>query len=249
MIVNAIKTHKITSEDKDILEVLDKYIEKLGENSVVVITSKIISITEGSLVEMAKANKDDLVKKESEYYLSKASNKYKISFTIKDGILIGSAGIDGSNGNGFYVLWPKNSFDSANKVRKFLREKFKLKNLGVIITDSKVTPLRWGVTGFSISYSGIQPLKDYIDKKDLFGKEFEYTKIAVADGLAASAVLVMGEGTEQTPIAIIEQIPFVEFVDSNPSTEEIDNLKIHIKDDLYAPLLTSANWQKGGRDD
>ena len=55
----------------------------------------------------------------------------------------------------------------------------------------------------------------------------------------------MGEGNEQTPIAVISDVPFVEFQDRNPTKEEIEELKINIDDDLYAPLLKSVNWRKG----
>lgn len=253
MIVQAIKTHKITSKDKDILRVLDKYIVSLEENSVVAVTSKIISICEHSILKIenpvdeqnSSAKKEELIRENSQYYLPRASSKYNISFTITNNILSASAGIDESNGNGFYILWPKEPFGSANKIREFLRKKFGVKKLGVIITDSKTTPLRWGVTGFALSYSGIKPVKNYIGEMDLFGREFEYTKTSIIDGLASSAVLVMGEGVEQTPIATIEDVPFVEFSDEDPSPEEIAGLKIDAKDDLYAPLLTSVNWQKG----
>lgn len=245
MIVKALKTHKITSQDKDIFQILDKYLDKLEENSVIAVTSKIVSITEGSTAEFGHISKEDLVKQEAEYYLPKTSNKYDVSFTIKNNVIVASSGIDETNGNGFYILWPKNPFESANKIRKFLKEKNKLQNLGVIITDSKTTPLRWGVTGFALSYSGISPVKNYIGKIDLFGRKFEYTKTSIIDGLAASAVLTMGEGSEQTPIAKISDIPFVEFVERDPTQEEVNTLKIEIQDDLYAPILNSVKWEKG----
>jgi F420-0:gamma-glutamyl ligase len=37
------------------------------------------------------------------------------------------------------------------------------------------------------------------------------TKVNVADALAAAAVLVMGEGSEQTPLVVIGDVPFVTF--------------------------------------
>ena len=70
-------------------------------------------------------------------------------------------------------------------------------------------------------------------------------KVNVADGLAASAVLVMGEGNEQTPITIIENIPFVKFQSKNPSDEELKELAISMDDDLYGQILKSVKWKKG----
>jgi F420-0:gamma-glutamyl ligase len=68
------------------------------------------------------------------------------------------------------------------------------------------------------------------------------TKANVMDGLASASVLIMGEGNEQTPMAIITDINFVEFCDNNPSQEELDDLNIKLEDDLYYPILKNAGW-------
>jgi F420-0:gamma-glutamyl ligase len=73
------------------------------------------------------------------------------------------------------------------------------------------------------------------------------TKINVADAMAAAAVLCMGESNEQTPIAVIDDPPFVEFVQAPPTDEEISSMHIAVKDDLYGHLLTAVKWQKGGK--
>jgi len=246
MIVTSIKTHKITQEDSDLFKILDQYINDLKENSILAVTSKIVSITEGSLLKIEDAvDKDELIKENSQFYLPRSSNKYNVSFTITNNILSASAGIDESNGNGFYILWPKNPQESANKIREHLSEKFNLKNLGVIITDSKTTPLRWGVTGLTLAHSGFNALNDYIGEPDLFGRPFQYEKLNIADSLASAAVLEMGEGSEQTPLAIIEDLKNIEFQDRNPSDEELESLKINMEDDLFAPFLEKADWQTG----
>ena len=64
------------------------------------------------------------------------------------------------------------------------------------------------------------------------------------DGLAAAAVAVMGEGNEQTPLAIIRDVPFVAFRNEPPDQKEVDGLCISLKDDIYAPILTSVSWHK-----
>ena len=168
MKVTGIKTHKITQKDKDIFRILDRYVKKLSEKSVVAIASKIVAITEGRIIKIGTIDKDELIKRESQYYLPRSQNPYNVSLTITGGALVASAGIDESNGNGFYILWPKNPQKSANRIRIWLKSRFNLKNVGVIITDSRITPLRWGVTGFCIAYSGFEPLKNYIGKKDIF---------------------------------------------------------------------------------
>lgn len=243
MNVKTIKTKAIVVGD-NLLEIIDRNISELKNNSVVAITSKVVSICEGSVVKIGEKSKDSLIKKQADFYLP-LKNKYNFFLSIKNNIMIPSAGIDESNGNGFYILWPKNPQNSANEIRAFLTKKFKIKNLGVIIVDSKTTPLRWGVTGVTISHSGFLALNNYIGTKDIFGKEFRVEKVNVADGLAASAVLIMGEGNEQTPIAIIEDIPFVNFQAKNPSGKELKELAISMEDDLYGQILKSVKWKKG----
>lgn len=245
MKVSSIKTHKITVDDKDLLKIIDQYIPTLGEKSIIAITSKIVALAEGRVVATEKTDKESLISQEAEYFLPRSSSKYGVSLTITGGQLVATAGIDESNANGYFVLWPQDAQKTANVIRKYLQDKFRLKNIGVIITDSKTTPLRWGVTGTAIAFSGFEPLNDLIGSKDLFGRELKMTKVNILDGLAASAVLVMGEGTEQTPLAVIEETDFVKFVDSDPSEAELNSLKISIEDDIYAPLLTKVDWQKG----
>jgi dihydrofolate synthase / folylpolyglutamate synthase len=243
MKVKPIKTKPIVLGDC-LLEILDKSISNLTDKSVVAVTSKIISICEGSVVKIGKKDKEILIKDQAEYYLP-VRNKYNFHLSIKNNIIIASAGIDESNGNGYYILWPKDPQSSANEIRDYLIKKFKIKNLGVIVVDSKCTPLRWGVTGVSVSYSGFVALNDYIGSKDIFGREFKVVKVNVADALAASAVLIMGEGNEQTPMAIINDIPFVKFKAKNPSVKELKKCAISMEDDLYCQILKSVKWKKG----
>ena len=245
MKVTAIKTHKITVADTDLFLILDKYISTLTEGSVVAITSKIVSICEGRMIKIGSVNKEELVKREAEYFLSPKENKYGFSLTIKKNTLIPTAGIDESNSGGYYILWPKDAQRTVNEVRGYIKKRFSLQNIGVIITDSTTRPLRWGVGGIGLAHSGFAALNDYIGTRDIFGKKMKVTKVNVMDGLAAASVLVMGEGKEQTPLAVIEDIPFVKFQDRNPTKKELNALEISMKEDLYAPILTKASWKKG----
>ena len=56
----------------------------------------------------------------------------------------------------------------------------------------------------------------------------------------------MGEAAEQTPIAVVTNVPFVQFQDRVPTAEELHSLNMPIEDDLYAPILACAPWQRGG---
>lgn len=244
MKITPVKTKPIIVGDK-LFGILGLAIKSLPENSVVAITSKIISICEGNVVKVGTVDKDLLVQQQSDYYLP-PDNRYNFSLSIKNNILIPNAGIDESNGNGYFILWPKKPQKTANFVRSFFKKKFRLKNIGVIIVDSKTMPLRWGVTGVAIAHSGFSALNDYIGTPDIFGRLFKVEKANIADMLASSAVCVMGEGREQTPITVIEDLPFVHFQKGNPTKKELRELDITMEEDLYAELLKKVEWKKGG---
>lgn len=239
------KTHKITKKDNDLIAILDEYITEFKENSVLVITSKIVSICEGKMVKVEKADKQSLIKQESSFYLPPETNRYGFTITITRGTLTPTAGIDESNANGYYILWPENPQKTANIVRKYLTKRFNVKYAGVIITDSRTVLMRWGTMGTALAHSGFIALHDYRHTQDIFGRELKVTQANNAEALAAAAVVTMGEGSEQTPLAIIEDLPFVHFQDRNPSQEELDALKLAVDEDLYSPLLTSVKWKQG----
>jgi len=245
MIVFPIKTNKIVPYGQSLFNILDKYLPSLEERSILVVTSKIVSICEERVIKIGEIDKAKLIVQESALYLPPENNKYNITLTIKSGLLVPTAGIDESNGSGYYILWPQAPQKSANKIREYLQKRFHLNKIGVIITDSKSSLLRLGTKGIAIGYSGFSPLKNYVGKPDIFGRKLKVTKANMMDSLAVSAVLVMGEGNEQTPLAIIQDIPFVTFKKKNPSKKELNSLIINIKDDLYGSILNRVRWRKG----
>lgn len=245
MIVTAVKTHVITEKDTSITDVVGRYITALPERSVVAVTSKIVSICEGRIVEGDEHTRDDLIPHESEWYIPREYNSYGFCYTITNGNLIASAGIDQSNGNGKLVLWPKDAQKTANVIREFLCKKFNRSFIGVVITDSHTQPLKWGVVGMAIAHSGFRALNDYVGTPDLFGRLFKVEKLSVRESLAVTAVALMGEGNEQTPLAVISDVPFVSFQDRNPTAEEITSLGISREEDLFWPLMKNAPWKKG----
>lgn len=244
MKITAIKTEKIAPGQKNLFEVLDEYLITLNEKSIIVITSKIVSICEGSVVKKELVEKHDLIKKEADSILHKGKSKYHLVLTMKNHVLIPTAGIDESNGAGHFVLWPKDVQKSTNEIRSYLIKRFGVKEVGIIITDSKSTILRRGTTGWALAHSGFLALKNYIGKPDIFGNILKITKSNIMDALASAAVVTMGEGQEQTPIAVIEDIPFVEFQIRDPNKEELGELMIEPENDFYAPLFEKVEWDK-----
>jgi coenzyme F420-0:L-glutamate ligase len=228
MKIKAIKTNIFKPND-NLISFIEKYFPSVSEKSILVITSKIVALAEGRLVKyIDEKNKAKIIKQESD---SVIKTKY-VYLTIKNGEAMANAGIDESNADGNLILLPKNSYITATKIRKYFCTKYKLKDLGVIITDSRCLPLRAGVVGVALGYSGFKGLKEYRGKTDIFKRPFVYERVDVVDSLATAAVLCMGEGNERMPLAIINDAP-VEYTERMNKNE----LKIDIKEDLYGPLF------------
>lgn len=243
MIVRPIKTPVITASTVTLEEVLSTNITTLENNCVVAITSKIVSLCEGSTSPFEGTSKQDLISHHASHILPATASKVSTTFTITNNTLIPCAGIDELNTNDGYVLWPNNPMQTAEAVREYLCQRFELQYIGVVITDSTSRPMRRGTTGIALGFSGFKPVFNYMGKNDLFGKPFKLETADITGGLAATAVFAMGEGAEQTPIAIIEDMPNVEFVNRAPTQEEIDIFTVTLDEDLYEPFLNHVDWQ------
>lgn len=230
-----VKTRVMMPPKDDVYNVMDEYLPSLSEGDVLLITSKVLGIHQGMCIDMKTvADKDALIKKEADVYIERNECPGGlVVLTVKDNTLIPSAGIDESNANGYYVLWPREANKLAKEICEYLKKKFAVKKLAVIITDSHTIPLRRGLLGISIGFYGLQPLRDYNGKKDLFGRELRISKSNVVDSLASFAVILMGEGDEQTPMVVARDVDFVEFTEEEKSRE----LLIPIEEDIYEPLL------------
>ncbi len=238
MLVTPIKT-RIFKEGENLFNFVTHYIKTLPEKSVVVVTSKIVALSENrtAIIKNSKT-REKLIKSESQFAMH---TKYTW-LTIKDGMVLASAGIDESNGNGKLILLPKDSFKTADLLRRQLQKKYKVKNLGVIITDSRLLPLRSGVVGIALGYAGFKGIKSYIGTPDIFGRKFDFSRTDIADSLATAAVLVMGEGRERHPLAIIEKPPIV-FC----TTVNRDELRVDPREDMYMPLFSKMPKQRGDK--
>lgn len=225
MKIKAIKT-ALFKEKENLPKFIFKYLPKIKDGSIIAVSSKVAALWEGRTA--PAADKEKLIKQESDYAL-KTSLCY---FTIKDGMVMTNAGIDESNIKDKIVLLPKDSYKAAAKLRKELLKKYKVKNLGVILTDSMILPLRAGVISASVGYAGFKGVKDYRGTKDLNGKKLKMTLVDIADTLAACAGLMMGEGNEQTPLAVIEEAPVKFCAKTKPG-----EIKYPLKDDLYYPFF------------
>lgn len=119
-----------------------------------------------------------------------------------------NAGIDESNiENGFLLYPPENPDASASRLGQKL-EKLSGKKLSVIVTDTNGRAFKIGQTGAAIGIYKIKPVKRWIGEKDLFGKDLEITEEAIADELAGAANLLMGEGADGIPVVVIRGLDY-----------------------------------------
>lgn len=245
MIIKTVKTPKITPRSTTLEALVEQAIDHLGEGSILAVSSKVAALCEGRVAPLDGLSKNELVRQEAEYYLPPSVSRYGMSLSIARNILIPSAGVDESNAAGHFVLWPADPQQTANHLRQYLAQRYSLKKVGVLITDNTTPPLRRGPVGIPLAHSGFEALKNYIGQQDLFGRRFEFEQSGIAGGLAAAAVVVMGEGSEQTPLAVIEDLPFVKFQPRDPTKHELQELSISIEEDLYGPILSAAKWRRG----
>ena len=232
------KTLKITSVKTSVFQLggnLADFIVKalegysIKEKTVLAVSSKLFSLAENRTIQTQ--DKNQLIKKEADHYLGQGN--YGFHLTIKEGLIMPSAGIDESNSPaGDFLLFPKNPYLSLEKLRQVLKTKWGLKDFGMLMTDSHTTPLRRGVTGVALAHQGFKAVKDLRGGSDLFGRELKVTTINNLDALSAGAVWMMGEGSEQTPLALIEGAD-LEWQNSSSKKE----IQIPLEDDLYKPLL------------
>ncbi|QQS61276.1 MAG: coenzyme F420-0:L-glutamate ligase [Candidatus Moraniibacteriota bacterium] len=235
MEVIGIQTRIVHPPKDDLYTVFEESISDIREEDILLISSKVLAIHQGRCVPTKHISKEDLILLEADHFFSYHNKALKRNFslTIKGNTLVSSAGIDESNGNGYYILWPENSTSLCREIQTFLREKYHLKRFAVIAVDSQSVLLRYGAIGVGIGYFGMHPLKNYIGKKDLFERPFVIERSNMIDMIASAGTLVMGEGSERVPLALVRGVSGVEF--SNEDTT--DEFFVSMEEDKYAPFF------------
>lgn len=237
-----ITTRVFQPPQDDLYDLLDAHLPTLAEGDVIAITSKVLAIHQGRCVKIGPAvSKDELIRREADAYLPRhAVPRAAVALTLKQHTLIPSAGIDESNGNGYYVLWPRQVNQLLKNIHRHLARRHRIKRLALVATDSHTTPCRYGVLGIAIGCYGLEPLLDYRGHSDIFGRKLAMTQSNVVDTLAAVSVLLMGEGRERRPILIIRGANFLRFT----RRQTWQKLIIPPTIDLYAPLLAAFPNQR-----
>lgn len=202
---------------------------RLKNGDVLVVTQKIVSKSEGRLVNLSTVKVTDearlvaaevekrpelvqLILEESNEVLRKKPGT--IIVETRSGFVCANAGIDHSNVKGdwgdpedWVLLLPKDADASAERIRKGIEE-VAGKKVGVLIIDSVGRAWRNGTIGMAIGLSGLPSLVDLRGVDDLYNYKLRVTVVAAADGLAAAASLMMGEAAEGTPVVHVRGFPY-----------------------------------------
>lgn len=193
----------------------------LQSNDVLVVTSKIVSKSEGRLVVLNDVVPSDealhyaditgkdprlveLVLRESTAVSRAAKGVLVVVHRL--GFICANAGIDQSNvidGDDSALLLPLDPDASAQQIRDALRHATGT-DVGVVISDSQGRPFRMGNVGVAIGVAGFPALLDLRGQNDLHGRPLRITIQAYADLVASAAQLVSGEGDEGQPVILIQ---------------------------------------------
>lgn len=206
---------KIIKTGDDLVSVINQSLlsanQVLQNGDVLVISSKVVAVSQKRVHKLNESR--DFPEELKELVRSEAEVVYPgpiVDFTLKYNIIIPNAGIDKSNAEpGTVILWPENPQQTVNEIRDLLIKEYALNTLGVLLVDSRCQPLRQGVSGVSIVYSGFIGVEDRRGEPDLYGRKLMITKQAKADELASAANLIMGEGNEAIPFVIARKAPLI----------------------------------------
>jgi coenzyme F420-0:L-glutamate ligase/coenzyme F420-1:gamma-L-glutamate ligase len=201
-----------------LLEALRRRRLHLQAGDILVVKHKIVSKSEGRLVDLATvqpsaestawakqyaldARVTELALRESRSILRR-KNGVLITET-HHGFICANSGIDVSNvdGGAHAVLLPEDADRSAARLRRALKHRTGFA-IPVIITDSFGRPWREGLTEFAVGISGMKPLRDDRSRRDPHGYKLKASVEAIADELACAAGLVCGK-LNRTPACIV----------------------------------------------
>lgn len=178
----------------------------LRDDDVVVITSKVLSKTEGRIVaaptdpEQRDLLRRKLIDDEAVRVLARKGKTFITENAI--GLVQAAAGVDGSNiDSGELALLPVDPDGSAAALRDGIARQLGVR-VGVVVTDTMGRAWRNGQTDVAIGAAGLTVLHGYAGAHDAHGNELFVTEIAVADELAAAGDLVKGKLTG-VPVAVV----------------------------------------------
>jgi coenzyme F420-0:L-glutamate ligase/coenzyme F420-1:gamma-L-glutamate ligase len=122
------------------------------------------------------------------------------------GFICANAGVDQSNieSEDLVTVLPVDSDRSAEGIRRTLCERSG-RSVGVLVSDTFNRPWREGSINVAIGVAGFDPLRDLRGTPDDFEREMVTSTVSLADEVASTAQLVMGE-RGRIPVAIVRGV-------------------------------------------
>jgi coenzyme F420-0:L-glutamate ligase/coenzyme F420-1:gamma-L-glutamate ligase len=215
----------------------------LIEGDVIVVTSKVVSKSEGRIV--PESQRDAALEAETVTVVATKETPRGTTRIVRThhGLVLAAAGIDASNAPaGHVLLLPRDPDASARALRQGLRDLTRL-SVGVVVTDTLGRPWRDGLTDSAIGVAGVTVLDDLRGLPDAQGRAMEATVIAVADEIASAADLVKGK-SGGVPVALVRGLAHHVTVDDGPGA--VSGVR-PLEEDLF-PLGSAEARREGARD-
>jgi coenzyme F420-0:L-glutamate ligase / coenzyme F420-1:gamma-L-glutamate ligase len=211
-----------------LLTSLEESGEELRHHDLIVVTSKVVSKSEGQVLPYDGSEEDKvrIVEGESLRVLRRRG-PLRITET-RHGFINANAGVDLSNADdGTAVLLPKDPDRSARRIRSELARRTGV-DVATLITDTFGRVWRQGVTDVALGSAGLRPLLDLRGTTDANGRLLEATEVAIADEIAGAANLVLHKAAA-TPFALVRGLDESFFGDGSVS----ENIVRSKHDDLF----------------
>ena len=176
--------------------------EALQHHDLLIVTSKVVSKSEGQVIPFdgTEEHKVRIVESESVRILRRRGT-LRITET-RHGFINANAGVDLSNtDDATAVLLPKDPDQSARRLRSEIGRRTDI-DVAILITDTFGRVWRQGVTDVALGSAGLKPLLDLRGTNDANGRLLEATEVAIADEIAGAANLVLHKAAG-TPFALI----------------------------------------------
>ena len=197
----------------------------IEDRDIVVVTQKVVSKTEGALVDLKTVVPSELAKtmaadwdkdpRHVEVVLQESRRIVRMDHGVlitetKHGFICANSGVDASNvpGEDMLCLLPKDPDASAQGIREAIRQRTG-HTVAVIISDTFGRPWRDGTTDIAIGTAGIDPLKDYRGEADQFGRTLRVSVAAIADEVTGAAELVTRKN-QAIPVTLVRGFQYEE---------------------------------------
>lgn len=174
----------------------------LRDGDILVVTSKIVSKSEGMQVPVG--DREKAIAQDTVRVVAERVHPGGVTQIVetRHGLIMAAAGIDTSNvPDGLALRLPEDPDRSARALCTGLRARFGVA-LGIIITDTLGRPWRVGQTDVAIGAAGIVVTDDLRGGVDANGRPLNVTITVLADELAGAADLVKGKASG-IPVAVV----------------------------------------------